>query len=326
MCSSDLLGPYKDGVTDLERSAQFSSLNAGKLGLSVDPSTPEGREVILDLVRWADVVTESFSPKALKAWGLDYENLRVVNPSIVMMSSCLFGQAGPLAGFAGFGTMAAAMTGFFGITGWADRPPCGPYGAFTDYISPRFAVATLLAALDHRRRTGEGQYMDFAQAEAAAHLLTPALLDCAVNGTVWQREGNAGLDHHPHGVFRSAGDDRWVAVACANDAQRAALAGIVGSLDESAIETWTSTRTPEEATEILQAVGVPSHGVQNSVEAAVDPQLAHRRHFRQFDQAMMESVVIEGPRMGLSRTPADVLQCGPMLGEHTVDILTGILG
>ena len=320
------LGPYKDGVTDLERSSQFSSLNAGKLGLSVDPSTPEGRSVILDLVRWADVVTESFSPKAMKAWGLDYENLRQVNPSIVMLSSCLFGQEGPLAGFAGFGTMAAAMAGFFGITGWADRPPCGPYGAFTDYISPRFAVATLLAALDHRRRTGVGQYIDFAQAEAAAHLLAPALLDYDVNHNVWQREGNADPNHHPHGVFRSAGNDEWVAIACATDAQRAALASVVGELDEAAIEQWTSKWSPAEATALLQSLGVPSHGVQNSAEAVVDPQLVHRNHFRKFDHPMMESVVIEGPRMVFSRTNADVMQPGPMLGEHTVDILTGVLG
>ena len=320
------LGPYKDGVTDLERSSQFCSLNAGKLGLSVDPSTPEGRAVILDLVRWADVVTESFSPKALRAWGLDYENLRKVNPSVVMMSSCLFGQEGPLAGFAGFGTMAAAMTGFFGITGWADRPPCGPYGAFTDYVSPRFAVATLLAALDHRRRTGEGQYMDFAQAEAAAHLLSPALLDCDVNGTVWQREGNGDPNHWPHGVFRSAGSNRWVAIACANDAQRAALAAVVGGLDEATIEAWAAARSPEEATEVLQAVGVPSHGVQNSAEAWADPQLRHRNHFRAFEHPMMESVVVEGPRMWLSRTQADVRERGPMLGEHMIDVLTSVLG
>ena len=282
--------------------------------------------MIHDLVRWADVVTESFSPKAMKAWGLDYENLRQVNPSIVMLSSCLFGQEGPLAGFAGFGTMAAAMAGFFGITGWADRPPCGPYGAFTDYVSPRFAVATLLAALDHRRRTGVGQYIDFAQAEAATHLLAPALLDCDVNHNVWQREGNADPHHHPHGVFRSAGEDRWVAIACSTDAQRAALAAVVGELDEVAIEEWTSKRSPDEATELLQSLGVPSHGVQNSVEAVVDPQLLHRNHFRQFDHPMMETVVIEGPRMAFSRSNADVLARGPMLGEHTVDVLTGILG
>ena len=99
-----------------------------------------------------------------------------------MMSSCLFGQTGPLERYAGFGTMGASLGGFFHLTGWPDRPPCGPFGAYSDYPSPRFALCALLAALDHRRRTGEGQYLDFAQAEACVHFLSPAVLDQTVNG------------------------------------------------------------------------------------------------------------------------------------------------
>jgi len=318
--------PFKDSVNGLETSCLFSNLNAGKLGFSVDPSTADGRAVILDLVRWADVVTESFSPKAMTAWGLDYQTLREVNPSIVMLSSCLFGQTGPLSAFAGFGTMAAAVSGFFGITGWGDRAPCGPFGAYTDYISPRFANAALLAALDHRRRTGEGQYLDFAQAEGAIHALAPAILDYSVNRRVWERTGNSDPHHHPHGVFRSAGDDRWVAIACASDAQRDALTALIGGMDDTAIEQWTLVRSPDEATAELQALGIPSHGVQNSAEALADPQLIHRGHFRATEHPMMGRIVLEGPRVVYSRTPADMTGPGPTLGQHTVEILTEMLG
>ncbi len=317
--------PFKNGENGLETSCLFANLNAGKLGLSVDPSTPEGREVILDLVRWADVVTESFSPRAMAAWGLDYATLREVNPSIVMLSSCLFGQTGALSGFAGYGTMAAAMSGFFGITGWADRAPCGPFGAYTDYIAPRFANVALLAAIDHRRRTGEGQYIDFAQAEGAIHALAPAILDHTVNGRVWERTGNADPHHHPHGVFRSAGDDHWVAIACATDDQRESLATLIGGLDDVAIEQWTASRSPDEATHQLQALGIPSHGVQNSAEAVADPQMIHRRHFRTTEHPMMGEIVLEGPRVVYSRTPAEMTGPGPTLGQHTVEILTEIL-
>lgn len=318
--------PFWRNDPGVDSSMLFGSLNAGKLDITIDPSMPEGREVVADLIRWADVVCESFSPKALKGWGLDYPTIRSINPSVVMLSSCLFGQTGPLSQFAGYGTMAAALSGFFGVTGWPDRPPCGPFGAYTDYISPRFATATLLAALDHRRRTGEGQYIDFAQAEGAIHALAPALLDYTVNGVVAERFGNDDPVFHPHGVFPSSGDDRWVAIACTDDDRRAALASLTGGLDHGAIAAWTSQRSPDEAAEALQAVGVAAHAVQNSPELAADPQLAHRRHFLAFEHPSLGEVVIEGPRYRLSRTPPEVAWTGPMLGQHTVEVLTGILG
>jgi crotonobetainyl-CoA:carnitine CoA-transferase CaiB-like acyl-CoA transferase len=320
------LQPFRDSRIDTDTSALFANLNAGKLGFTLDPSVPDGRAVIADLVRWADVVTESFSPKALKGWGLDYDRLREINPSIVMLSSCLFGQTGPLAQFAGYGTMAAAMSGFFGITGWPDRPPCGPFGAYTDYISPRFATAALLAALDHRRRTGEGQYIDFAQAEGALHALAPALLEFTVNDHVMQRQGNHDPVFHPHGVFPCAGDDCWVAIACQDDAMRAALAGVIGRLDDHAIAAYTRQRTPDEVAAALQAMGVAAHALQNSPELLADPQLLHRRHFRTFPHDAMGEVVIEGPRFTMSRTPPDVAFPGPMLGQHTMEVLTELLG
>ena len=161
---------FKNGEPGLESGVPFANFNAGKLGITVDPSNPVGREVIRDLVRWADVVTESFSPKAMKAWNLDYEALREVNPDIIMVSSCLMGQTGPRAQVPGYGNMAAAITGFYDLTGWSDRSPAGPFLAYTDGVSPRFMLASLLAALDHRRRAGRGQHIDLSQSEAALHL------------------------------------------------------------------------------------------------------------------------------------------------------------
>ena len=158
--------PFKDDDLDLTKSLVFNNFNAGKTGVTIDPNNPVGKEVILDLVRWADVVTESFSPKAMKAWGLDYDTLKTINPDLIMVSSCLMGQTGDRALLAGYGNMAAAVTGFNDLTGWSDRPPAGPYLAYTDGVSPRFMVATLMAALEHKRKTGDGQYIDLSQAEA----------------------------------------------------------------------------------------------------------------------------------------------------------------
>ncbi len=140
------------------------------------------------------------------------------------------------------------------------------------------------------------------------------------------RHGNADPVFHPHGVFPSAGMDRWVAIACADDAMRSALAGVVGGLDDPAISAWTSSRTPDEAAEALQAVGVAAHAVQNSPELIADPQMVHRRHFRALPHAVHGEAVVEGPRVVMSRTPLDVSWAGPMIGQHTVEVLTEILG
>jgi benzylsuccinate CoA-transferase BbsF subunit len=129
----------------------------------------------------------------------------------------LFGQTG-LPSATPPGTMGASLSGFFHLTGWTDRAPCGPFGAYSDYMSPRFALCALLGALDHRRRTGVGQYLDFAQAEAAVHFLAPVVLDYVVNGHVASRDGNADPVMTPHGVYPCAGDDAWIAVACRDDA------------------------------------------------------------------------------------------------------------
>ena len=114
--------------------------NAGKRSLSLDLSKPESREIVFDLIRWADIVTESFAPGTMERMGLGYNELSKVNPQLIMLSSSLLGQTGPHSGLAGYGFMAAAIAGYYELTGWSDRPPAGPYGPYTDYLAPRVAV------------------------------------------------------------------------------------------------------------------------------------------------------------------------------------------
>ncbi len=320
-------GPFLAGTpAGIEDTAQWHHPNAGKLSLTLHLATEEGREVFRDLVRWADVVIEAFSPKAMRNWGLGYEELRAINPSIVMVSTCLMGQSGPEADFAGFGNLAGAIAGFYDVTGWADRPPAGPFLAYTDYTSPRLTVAVLLAALDHRRRTGEGQYIDFSQAEAGLHFLAPGLIAYSRDGEIVTRRGNDDDELHPHGVFPCAGDDRWIALSCATDAARAALADLTGGLDEATIATWTASQEPEALQERLVALGIAAHQVQNAPECAADPQLAHRRHFQRVPHPIHGEVWVEGPHVVLSRSPGGPAWGGPTMGQHNDEVLRGILG
>ena len=339
------MAPFHRGQFAPQNSLFFDNMNAGKLGLALNLSIEEGREVARDLVRWADVVAESFAPRAFRAWGLDYDSLRRIKPDLIMMSSCLFGQDGPLSDVSGFGTMGAAVSTFIDLTGYPDRSPAGPFSAYTDTIAPRFLLAGLLAALDHRRRTGEGQYIDHSQVESSVQFVSPYLLDYQLSGRVLTRMGNRDPDMAPHGVYPSRGDDDWVAVAVPDDAgwQRlcavierpdlagderyATLAGRLPAQDEldAAISAWTAERTPAEAEAILQAADVPAHAVIRAGNAVDDPQLAHRGHLVRVPHTLHGESVVEGSRFRLSRTPARIGR-PPTVGEHTERILKEILG
>ena len=335
-------GNFQDDKTDPEWALQFGNVNAGKLGLALDLSKPEARRAALDLVRWADVTLESFTPKTMVGLGLDYDSLRRVKPDLIMASSCLMGHVGPQASLAGFGTMAAAVSGWFHVTGWPDRPPCGPFGAYTDYVSPRFLLVSVLAALEHRRRTGQGQYIDLSQAEASLRLLAPAVLDYTANGRVFGRAGNDDPLFAPHGVYPAQGNDQWVAIAVTEDAQWQALCAEVGLTDRAGLSVgerlaqrheldellaaWTSGQRADGLMERLQALGIPAHQVQNTVEAFDDPQLAHRGHFASVPHTVMGQTWVEGCRLRFSRTPAAVHHGAPTIGEHSWHILTDLLG
>ena len=325
-----------------ENALQFHSLNAGKMDLTLDMSVPESRDVVLDLVRWADVLTESFSPKAMANWDLGYEQLRAVNPGLVMFSSCLMGQTGPMRMYAGFGTMAAAIAGFYPVTGWPDRIPAGPFTAYTDYVSPRLSVAAILAAVAERDRTGVGQHIDFAQLEGALHFLAPQLLDTEINGPIAGRHGNADAVMAPHGVYPASGDDRWLAIACETDGQWETLASMIGvehlaglseeerraRADEldALIASWSAERDPSEAQEQLSRAGVAAHLVADAADTVADPQLQHRNHYLQVPHPNHGFTWVENSNYTLSRTPSRVAWGGPTFGQHTMEVLEGLLG
>jgi len=337
--------PVHNNEAGIENSALFDTMAAGKRSLALDLSKPGALEVLRDLVAWCDVVAESFSPRAMANWGLDYENLCRINPNVIMVSTCLAGQTGPLASFAGYGNLGAALAGFYGLAGWPDRPPAGPFGAYTDYTSTHFLAATILAAIDHRRRTGEGQHIDLAQSEAAQHFLTPALLDWSVNGRVMARAGNRDPHMSPHGVYPTLGDDRWIAIACEHDGQWQALVALMGRDDlakdpylasiqgrlavgdelDEAVGAWTARFDRFEVAERLQAVGIAAHPVAEGEACLADPQFANANHFLWLDHPQRKSL-IENTRFRLSRTPSEVKTSAPLLGEHTWDILTNVLG
>src|SRR5207245_2652293 len=153
------------------------------------------------VVEWAAPVSETFAPRAMRGFGLDYDTLAEAKPELVMVSACLMGQTGPHRDYPGFGGQGAALSGFNFLTGWPDREPLGPYGTITDSLSPRFVATALAAGLLYRRRTGRGVYVDLSQVEAGAWTLSPWLLDWSEHGRITCRMGNRAPGAVPHGVF-----------------------------------------------------------------------------------------------------------------------------
>lgn len=337
------LQPFVNGVVDIEGSGVFLNMNTGKHGMAIDLNHPGSRDVILDLVRWADIVCETFRPGTMEEWGLGYEELRRVKPDVIMFSSALMGQTGPLRHFAGYGNLSAALCGFYHVTGWPDRPPTGPYSAYTDYVSPRFTVPVLLSALEHRRRTGVGQHVDFSHVEAALHLLAPAFLDYFRYGQVACRDGNRDRHFAPHGVYPTAGDDSWIAIAVHTDPAWRELCRLAGfdaelrTLEEkerlvradelnALVAGWTADQDRDRLEARLQAIGVPAHGVHSSADTLADVQLAHRNHFVTTEHQLHGPVVVEGTRWVNSRTPPTSYRAAPTLGQDTFEVLTEMLG
>jgi benzylsuccinate CoA-transferase BbsF subunit len=335
-----------DDPHGLDGAPMFVLLNPNKQDVALDLSKPEAVALALRLVDWADVVVENFSPRAMAKWGLDGPNLRARKPSLVMVSSCLFGQTGPQREYPGFGAQGSALSGFNHLTGWPDRDGVGPYGTITDSLSPRYVALLVAAALRRRERTGEGQYLDVSQIETAVYSLSEMVVRHAASGESPTRAGNRCEHAAPHGVYPCRGDDRWIAIAIFSDLEwkllrrqmgnppfgqdpRFATAeGRLAHADEldAELARWTAQHDAFELAERLQAVGVEAGPVQDLADLNADPQLAHRGHFETLRHVHLGELRFERSAIRLSESPSQIRTPGPNLGEHTREVLSGILG
>ena len=337
--------PFKDGIPGLDRSATFRLYNTSKISMALKLSTPQGQAVAKKLAAWADVVVENFTPGVLARWGLDYENLRKVNPDLVMLSTSNQGQSGPHSRHPGFGWNLSGLGGFNHLTGWPDREGVEPVSAYNDFASPWFGVVSILGALGYRDRTGKGQYIDLSQYEAGLCYLSVPLLDFAVNGREWNRRGNQSDEACPHGAYPCRGEDRWCAIAIHTETEWNTLCHVIGKpmmagephfatfkdrkqneeeLDRL-IGLWTQERSAEEVMAILQRAGIAAGLVENMQDVLEkDPQLRHRNYFQLLEHPTAGMLYHTGWSAALSRTPYK-LRYAPSLGEHTDMVCRDIL-
>ncbi len=340
-----LAPPFKGGVRDANLSQFFANFNTSKLSLALNLATSDGKCIAKELTGWADVVVESFTPGTMAKLGLDYETLSRDHPGLVMLSTCLRGQTGPEASLAGFGNAGAAISGLHSITGWPDRAPSGPWGALTDFIAPRLAVAALTAALYHHTRTGLGQYIDVSQVECGINFLAPEVLDFVVNNRVAPASQDASPLAFPNGTYQVAGKSRYVALAVETGAQWQALQRValgpafagpalrdlaarraVGDLIDRELRTWFRDKEPWSAAQELVEAGIPAAVVARPSDLYKDPQLSHRGFFTELVHSKMGPTPYDGFATKFSAIPSAPRTAAPVLGEHTDHVLRELIG
>jgi len=315
----------------------FNAWNRNKLSITLDMSHPEGRELVLKLVRISDVVIENFTPRVMANWGLNYEALKQVRPDLIMAGLSGMGQTGPWKDFAALGHTITALTGLTYLTSPAEDSPAGIGYAYADPLAGLVAVLAVLGALEHRRRTGQGQYLDISEYEAISSLLGPALLSCAVNHppAAPPDRTSEGIPAAPYACYRCRGKERWCAIAVFSEDEWHALCRIMDNpswtkeerfsdllqrqqhaedLNEL-IGQWTINYPPEELMDMLQKAGVPAGVVNNAADLAGDPQLVSRGFFIQLPHPVLGNTTSDGTPIRLSRTPARFRRASPLLGQ-----------
>ncbi|MGH7821669.1 MAG: CaiB/BaiF CoA transferase family protein, partial [Candidatus Binatia bacterium] len=330
------------------RGGFFGNLNRGKKSLILNMADPRGVEIARRLAAASDVVIDNFSARVMGHWGLDYEGLRGLRPDVIAIGMSGFGKTGPLRDYVSFGPTLQALSGHTMIVRHPGGEPAGWGYSHADVCAGQNGAIAALAALHHRARTGEGQFIDLSQLESVVAYMGPVLLAIANDAAIPEPPGNRSQEAPgaPHGVYRSAGDDRWIAISVLDDENWERFAAAVaepwcrdprfatdrsrlahgGELDR-AVEGWTSRRSPEDATMLLQRAGVPAFTVANGEDlCARDPQLRERSYWTRVTTPEGGAVILDGVPSRLSETPGFVAAPGPLHGEHTERVLGEILG
>ncbi len=344
--------PQKPGKSGYNVCAYFNNFNAGKRSLLLNMSAEGAREVAMRLIASSDIFLSNLTPRVISRWGLTYEDLCEIKPDIIAAYQPMQGLWGPHRDFLGFGAVLTPTTGISHLSGEPERRPVGVGTNYPDYVvNPGHTVVAILAALRHRRRTGQGQRVELAQIESVAATMGPALLDYTANGVNQIRRGNRSSWQCPHGIYRCRDDangrERWIAIAISDDVQWDALCTTAeaasfpaderfGTLlsrrrheDElnAMISDWTATSEASDLAERLQSAGVAASVVHDAEDMCEhEEHLAERGFYAYLDHPETGISLYDGPIVKLHETPGGLSAPAPLFGEHTFEVATERLG
>ncbi len=342
-----LSGPHQPGAKPLEGSGYFASRNTSKKSIALNMSHPRARQIALTLASRCSIVSNNFRPGVMEKWGLGYDEVAVVNPSVIYLAMPMQGSSGPNRDYIGFGSTIAALCGLVSMAGRPGRPPLGTGTHYPDHVpNPGHALVAVLAAAFHRARTGEGQQIELAQIESTVNMLGPSVLACAATGVLPQTNGNRRAGAVPRGVFPCAGEDVWCAIEANDDRDWQGLVDALGApewMRDDELKTLPGREARQDAIEArlaqetgrysaaelvarLQAHGVAAAKVATSADVTSDPQLLARRYWHHVPHAEMGSVLVNLPPFRAVGEERVAPGPPPLLGEHTVEVASELLG
>jgi crotonobetainyl-CoA:carnitine CoA-transferase CaiB-like acyl-CoA transferase len=329
-----------------ERNPLWNAINRSKRGISLDLHSAEGRRLFLRMVGDADVVVENFTPRVMANLGLDYDVLKATNPRIVVAAFSGFGQTGPWRDYSAFAFPTEEVSGLAFLNGEPGGPPIVNGASVTDAMVSAMGAFAIVAALERRAATGEGDYIDLSQIETLTTFIAGELVQAELTGVDPERVGNERPGLCPHGLYPSAVDGQLVAIAVRNESDWAALCTVTGRADlgddpalatadgrqcqrqrlDDALAAWTATLDGADVVQALQAVGVPAAVAVRSSELAADDHLWGRGFFRILEREEVGAHPYPGPVVRLTATPAAVERPAPLYGQHTDEVLRERLG
>ena len=344
--------PFKDERRGIEFGSGFNNHNIDKLGITLNLKTDRGMELLRELVKISDVVSENFAAGVLERMGFGFSELQELKTDIIYVSNCGFGHTGPYREFKSWGPIAQAVSGLTHSSGLAGEDPAGWGYSYMDHTGGYYMAIAILMALWHREQTGEGQWVDMSCTEAGANLHGADLLDWSVNGRPLRADHLPASNQStspamaPHGVYPCRGDDNWIAIACRSDAEWEALRALMGEaapqdmalegLDarlaasdqlDAAIGAWTSERIRWDLESDLAAVGVSAAAVRRPAERIDgDIATASRGLWPMVDHAAMGGVRVDGQPVSFSETEWSITRAAPTLGQHNDYVLGELLG
>lgn len=334
-----------DGVPGFNRSGIFDSINFSHRGIALNLAQPAAQTIARKLVALSDVVTENFTVGNMQKYGLGYEELRKIRPDLIMLSGTPLGQDGPYARTVGFGPTTQAYAGLCHITGYPRSFPCGIGGTWPDFAVGTAMVFFLLAALYHRDRTGEGQYLDLSMAEMVTTMIPEAMLEFLMNGRDTAPIGNRDDAMAPHGVYPVAGDDKWIAIAISTDTEFVELCTSLGAaslardpryarlvdrlrnvdLLDAEVAARTKLFTREDLVARLRDRKLAAGPVNNTQDLMGDPAFLTSGMLKTLHHGEVGDRVI--PTLPVRFSQIEPRYFGaPMIGEHTDQVLSDLLG
>jgi crotonobetainyl-CoA:carnitine CoA-transferase CaiB-like acyl-CoA transferase len=322
--------------------------NRNRKRIAIDMKHPDGVSLAKKLIAKSDVVVENYSARVMASWGLDYPRVKEICPTIVMASLQAFGQTGPRRDYVSFGPILMAYSGMAYL--WRDpeieRPGVACQTAFPDFVAPAFGALAIAAALHHRARTGQGQYIDISQAETAAAMIAPAYVEYLVCGHEPQPQGNASAAFAPHGCYRCKGDDRWCVIAIESQEQWLRFCELAGRREwlsdarfaelsarrahrqelDYLVGKWTAQYTPHQVMVMLQRAGIPAGAVQNAEDLYRDPHLRERGSAREVFHPRVGWLTRVGATVRFADQSCSIDNVAHAAGEDNEAVLGEILG